>query len=77
MNGTDEVRGFSCAVLSWLGRGWRGAAEAVAAASGVTQTQLVAQRAHTCAGTCVWCFEAGVRVSRGHRSVPVCVRGVH
>lgn len=41
-------------------------------------TELVARRAHTCAGTCVWCLEAGVRVSRGHECASVCVwRGVH
>lgn len=28
---------------------------------------------HTCAGSCVWCLEAGVRASRGHECA--CVRG--
>lgn len=36
MNGTDEARGFSCAVLPWLGRGWWGAAEAGVEASGAS-----------------------------------------
>lgn len=35
----------------------------------------VARRAYTCAGTCVWCLEAGVRVSRGHECASVCVGG--
>ena len=31
--------------------------------------------AHVRGDLCVWCLEAGVRVSRGHRSVLLCVWG--
>lgn len=77
MNGTDAASDFSCcAVVPWLSEGGGGGA----VVSGSGGYRIGAPRVHTCAGSCVWCLEAGVRVSRGHKSVPVyvCVcGGVH
>lgn len=68
MNGTDAASDFSCcAVVPWLSEGGGGGA----VVSG--GYRIGAPRVHTCAGSCVWCLEAAVRVSRGHKSVPVYV----
>lgn len=70
MNGTDAASDFSCcAVVPWLSEG--GGGGAVVSGSGGYRTG--APRVHTCAGSCVWCLEAGVHASRGHKSVPVYV----
>lgn len=62
-------------VLPWLGR--EGAAEAGAAASRPGRLRAGGWgEVSTCAGTCVCCLEAGVRVSRGRGSVPVSAWGV-
>lgn len=39
---------------------------------GLLGTELVAQRVHTCAGTCVWCLEVGVRVTWTKECAYVC-----
>lgn len=75
LNGTLGECGLSCAILAGLGRGGRGCSRAVPVgdAAGQSGTEPVARRAYTCAGTCVWCLEVGVRVSRGHECAYVCV----
>lgn len=80
MNGTDAALSWlrlRCAVLLAGAGAEGGGGGGGCGGCGLTGAELVARRVHTCSGTCVWCLEAGVRVSRGHRSVPVCVRGVH
>lgn len=72
VNGTDAACCCSCAVFPRLGRGG-GDAGGLCGFRDLACSGLVARRMHTCAESCVWCWEAGVCVSRGHRSVPVCV----
>lgn len=73
MNGTDATSDFSCCVVV----PWLRVAEAGAAASDSGGHRIGAPKVHTCTGSCVWCLEAVVRASRGHKSVPVEVGGVH
>lgn len=80
MNGTDATLSWlrlRCAVLLAGAGAEGGGGGGGCGGCGLTGAELVARRVHTCSRTCVWCLEAGVRVSRGHRSVPLCVRGVH
>lgn len=55
MNGTDAASDFSCCVVV----PWLRVAEAGAAASDSGGHRIGAPRVHTCAGSCVWCLEAG------------------
>lgn len=71
MNGTDAASDFSCCVVV----PWLRVAEAGAAASDSGGQRIGAPKVHTCTGNCVWCLEAVVRASRGHKSVPVEVGG--
>lgn len=71
MNGTDAASDFSCCVVVL----WLRVEEAGAAASDSGGHRIGAPKVHTCTGSCVWCLEAVVRASRGHKSVPVEVGG--
>lgn len=75
MNGAAAARGSGCAG-SCLGWGERGRQRRALRLRGPGGAGLVAGGVSTCAGTCVCCLEAGVRVSRGRGSVPVSAWGV-
>lgn len=56
----------------WTGLGWRGWKKRALRLQGPNRHRIGARRVHTCTGTCV-CVWRWVCVSRGHRSVPMCV----